>query len=63
MQDVLARCPARAVRDLLACIEAQFIAPDGYVPDPYYDGAEGFENVLTLLEDALSSLLSDWSTP
>ena len=30
MEEVLARCPARAVRDLLACIEAQFIAPDDY---------------------------------
>ena len=30
MEEVLARCPARAVRDLLACIEAQFIKPDDY---------------------------------
>ena len=30
MEEVLARCPARAVRDLIACIEAQFIAPDDY---------------------------------
>lgn len=27
-----------------------------YVPDPYYEGAEGFELVLDLLEDACSSL-------
>ena len=27
------------------------------VPDPYYDGAEGFELVLDLLEDACSGLL------
>ncbi len=27
-----------------------------HVPDPYYDGAEGFENVLDLLEDACQSL-------
>lgn len=27
------------------------------VPDPYYDGAEGFELVLDLLEDACSDLL------
>lgn len=31
----------------------------GYVPDPYYGGAEGFEQVLDLLEDACSGLLSD----
>lgn len=28
-----------------------------YVPDPYYEGAEGFEIVLDLLEDACESLL------
>lgn len=27
-----------------------------YVPDPYYEGAEGFELVLDLLEDACSNL-------
>lgn len=28
------------------------------VPDPYYDGLDGFENVLNLLEDATSTLKS-----
>lgn len=28
-----------------------------HVPDPYYEGAEGFELVLDLLEDACSTLL------
>lgn len=28
-----------------------------YVPDPYYGGAQGFENVLDILEDACSGLL------
>lgn len=28
-----------------------------YIPDPYYEGAEGFEIVLDLLEDACESLL------
>lgn len=28
-----------------------------YVPDPYYGGAEGFEHVLDLLEDACAGLL------
>jgi protein-tyrosine phosphatase len=27
------------------------------VPDPYYGGAEGFEHVLDLLEDACAELL------
>ena len=30
-----------------------------YVPDPYYEGARGFELVLDLLEDACSGLLED----
>ncbi len=30
-----------------------------YVPDPYYEGAEGFELVLDLLESALLSLYND----
>ena len=29
-----------------------------YVPDPYYSGAEGFELVLDLLEDACRGLLA-----
>ena len=30
-----------------------------YVPDPYYGGAQGFENVLDILEDACSGLLDE----
>ena len=30
-----------------------------YVPDPYYGGAEGFEYVLDLLEDACAGLLEE----
>lgn len=30
-----------------------------YVPDPYYEGHEGFELVLDLLEDACANLLND----
>lgn len=28
-----------------------------HVPDPYYGGAHGFENVLDILEDACQGLL------
>ena len=28
-----------------------------YLPDPYYGGAQGFENVLDILEDACAGLL------
>ena len=30
-----------------------------HVPDPYFGGAEGFELVLDLLEDAAEGLLAD----
>jgi protein-tyrosine phosphatase len=30
-----------------------------YVPDPYYGGASGFENVLDILEDACRGLLEE----
>lgn len=30
-----------------------------HVPDPYYEGAEGFEHVLNLLEDACVGLLDE----
>lgn len=30
-----------------------------HVPDPYYEGAEGFENVLDLLEDACNGMLDE----
>jgi protein-tyrosine phosphatase len=30
-----------------------------YVPDPYYGGASGFENVLDILEDACQGLLEE----
>lgn len=38
----------------------KFIHAD-HVPDPYYGGAEGFEYVLDLLEDACSGLLEELS--
>jgi protein-tyrosine phosphatase len=28
------------------------------VPDPYYGGDEGFENVITLIRDATQALIS-----
>lgn len=31
-----------------------------HVPDPYYGGAQGFENVLDILEDACAGLLNSY---
>lgn len=33
-----------------------------YVPDPYYGGAQGFEHVLDILEDACAGLLETLRT-
>lgn len=33
-----------------------------HVPDPYYGGAQGFENVLDILEDACQGLLEEIAT-
>lgn len=34
-----------------------------YIPDPYYEGAEGFELVLDLLQDACANLYADLDRP
>ena len=34
-----------------------------YVPDPYYEGAEGFDLVLDLLQDACQNLLNELIQP
>lgn len=34
-----------------------------YVPDPYYGGAQGFENVLDILEDSCKGLLDSIKKP
>ena len=30
------------------------------VPDPYYSGSDGFENVLDILEDSVNGLINKW---
>jgi low molecular weight protein-tyrosine phosphatase len=37
----------------------RLLVPDADVPDPYYGGAEGFEQVLDLVEAACRDLLSE----
>ncbi len=34
-------------------------APSRWVPDPYYGGAQGFEEVLDLLEEAANGLVQE----
>lgn len=43
---------------------AEWFSPSArydYVPDPYYEGSEGFELVLDLLQDACQNLLNEIS--
>lgn len=59
----MAGCPAHERKivmmgDYIVKLRAHY----DYVPDPYYEGAEGFELVLDLLEDACSNLLNRFST-
>lgn len=37
----------------------RLFVPDTDVPDPYYDGAEGFERVLDMVEEACRGLLDE----
>jgi protein-tyrosine phosphatase len=49
-------CPS----DLHSKIRA--FLPDGEVPDPYYGGPEGFEQVLDMIEEACRGLLAEIKT-
>jgi protein-tyrosine phosphatase len=51
------KCPPQHLKKVGRFTEfcQQFDSP--VVPDPYYGGAQGFENVLDLIEDASEGLL------
>jgi protein-tyrosine phosphatase len=50
-------CPAEHRHKLGLFLEYSRSFSDREVPDPYYGGAEGFEHVLDLVEDAAQGLL------
>lgn len=52
-----ARCPAAERHKLKLFLDYSRITPGSDVPDPYYGGADGFERVLDLVEDAAARLL------
>ena len=60
IQDLKARAPSPEA-DKKICRMTDFcrVKQVDYVPDPYYGGAQGFENVLDILEDACSGLLEE----
>jgi protein-tyrosine phosphatase len=50
-------CPPQHARKLKLFLEFSADAARREVPDPYYGGADGFENVLDLVEQAAQGLL------
>jgi protein-tyrosine phosphatase len=56
---LLRNCPARYQHRVRLFLEFAEDAEVDEVPDPYYGGAEGFERVLDLIEEASKGLLSD----
>ena len=58
IQDLKDRAPSpEAEKKIHRMAEFCQLKQVDYVPDPYYGGASGFENVLDILEDACEGLL------
>lgn len=57
LKELRARCPAGQRSKLALLLDYGESAHDA-VPDPYYSGAEGFELVLDLVEEACATLLT-----
>ncbi len=59
MDDLADRAPSvEAKRKICRMTDYCRLKQTDHVPDPYYGGAQGFENVLDLLEDACAGLLN-----
>ncbi len=58
LADAQARCPKDAPVKLLPLLSFLPEAPSLNVPDPYYGGDQGFEQVLDLVEQACAGLLA-----
>ena len=55
---VINRCPDKLLyKKIMYMTDFCTVHSDKIVPDPYFGGEKGFENVLDLLEDACSGLL------
>ncbi|MCU4676499.1 low molecular weight phosphotyrosine protein phosphatase [Catenovulum sp. 2E275] len=57
-QDLISECPAEYQHKIQLFLNfAENYPAEDEVPDPYYGGAQGFEYVLDLVEDASNGLL------
>lgn len=59
LADLLARCPAEQRHKVRLFLSFSSQWQNHEVPDPYYGGADGFDQVLDMVEDAAHGLLSD----
>lgn len=60
IDDLMERCPdVENQRKIRRMTDYCRLKQADHVPDPYYGGAQGFENVLDLLEDACAGLLEE----
>jgi protein-tyrosine phosphatase len=58
-EDLLAICPKPHLAKIRLFLEFTQPPSQADVPDPYYGGAQGFERVLDLVEEAARGLLED----
>jgi len=59
LADLLAQCPADQRHKVRLFLSFSSQWQNHEVPDPYYGGADGFDQVLDMVEDAAHGLLSD----
>jgi protein-tyrosine phosphatase len=59
LRELQRRAPAVHRERIRLMMEFAPHAPSRWVPDPYYGGAQGFEEVLDLLEEAASGLVQE----
>jgi protein-tyrosine phosphatase len=60
LEELLALCPEQHLEKIYLLLDfAPHLAPQQDVPDPYYGGTRGFEQVLDLVEEGARGLLDD----
>jgi protein-tyrosine phosphatase len=59
LRELKRRAPASHRERIRLMMEFAPHAPSRWVPDPYYGGAQGFEEVLDLLEEAANGLVQE----
>lgn len=62
LQELRRRAPTTRHERIRLMMEFAPHASSRFVPDPYYGGAQGFEEVLDLLEEAAQGLLAELRT-